>query len=86
MSYLPVLTLGIFYQLYKYGKFPIQVNTDTGIIDVSLTIRNVTKATYKVYNLVASNRIGRTEMNIAFMEGKSPFTPSVSVNTETTLR
>ena len=55
----------------KYGKVPTQVNTDTGIIDVSLTIRNVTRATYKVYNLVASNRIGRTEMNIAFMEGKS---------------
>ena len=49
----------------------MQVNTDTGIIDVSLTIRNVTRAAYKVYNLVASNRIGRTEMNIAFMEGKA---------------
>ena len=50
--------------------FSFKMNIDTGRIDANLTISNVTKDTFKIYNLIASNQIGTSRHSIAFNEGK----------------
>lgn len=39
-------------------------------MDVSLRISNVTRDTYKVYNVVATNSVGTSRFSIRFTEGK----------------